>query len=413
MGRLFLTVAVPYQALADQWISELKKFRVAPILCSSANPGWDNELALKIDRFQAGKTTFGAAVVVNATLSSSRFQQVILRLRDSGVFLFVGDECHHHGTQRLFSSLPDNADLRLGLSATYERFEDQEGTKRLEQYYGNVVDNFTLGDAMDAGFLVPYEYHLEPVQLNVSETAEYVLISDKIRDRLRSLGSTEPEALLEDDIIRSLLFRRARLLGRLEAKQKKLIDILASRGVTSRTLVYCGEGSSPDGVEDSLSYEELQNIDVITREISRMGYRVSKFTSREPPDIRRSTLEGFRRGAIQILTAIRCLDEGIDVPSCETAFILASSRNPRQFIQRRGRVLRRSAGKSRAVLWDFLPLPPQHQNDEKHEEAILKRELSRISEFSRHSLNFRETYDKLQGLLERYDLGAEFVLGES
>jgi len=412
-GRLFVLVAVPYQALADQWVDEFKKFGVGTILCSSMNPNWPEHLSSRVDGFQTGKSNFAAAVVVNATMATSRFSQIVNRLRDPEALLFVGDECHHHGTLRLFAALPENAKLRLGLSATYERSGDYDGTKRLEQYYGSVVHTYTLSEAIDDGFLVPYEYHLEIVELNESEAEEYARISEKIQERLRTLKSDDPESLLDDDFIRLLLFRRARLLGRVESKRTRLSEIVDDQGLAARTLIYCGEGAAAGGVDDEVSAEELQNVDVVTRLISSKGYRVTKFTSREPSDERRQALEGFRRGSIQVLTAIRCLDEGIDIPSCETAFILASSRNPRQFIQRRGRILRRSPGKTRALLWDFLPMPPAGDLEkEKYEKSLLQRELGRISEFSRHSTNFRETYVKLKSILDRFDLGADFVLGE-
>lgn len=412
-GRLFVLVAVPYQALADQWVEEFKKCGVNAILCSSMNPSWPEQLASTVDVFQIGKASFAASVVVNATMVTPRFQQIVARLHDPDAFLFVGDECHHHGTLRLFAGLPDNAKLRMGLSATYERSGDDEGTRRVEQYYGAVVHRFPLSQAIEEGFLVPYEYHLQLVDLNGGETEEFLDISEKIRDRLRALKSDDPEGLFEDEFIRLLLFKRARLLGRIESKRTRLAQIIDSHGLMARTLIYCGEGAAAGGFEDDVSEEELQNIDLVTRMVSNRGYRVTKFTSREPTEERRQALEGFRRGTIQVLTAIRCLDEGIDVPSCETAYILASSRNPRQFIQRRGRILRRSPGKNSATLWDFLPIPPPDSlSSEKYERVLLQRELGRISEFSRQSKNFRETHDKLKGLLEKYDLNADFLLGE-
>jgi len=410
--RLLFVIAVPYQALADQWVTELKKFNIASTVCSSANPEWPETFGRDFDSFLIGKKKFVAAVVVNATLISSRFQQLLSRLKDSSTFLFVGDECHYHGTPRLYASLPDNADLRMGLSATYRRPGDQDGTRRIEEYYGSVVAKYTLAEAIDDGFLVPYHYHLQLVELNEVEATEYADISDRIWKRLAALKAEDPEAEL-DSVLEALLYRRARLLGRLESKRLRLGEIIDSYGVSDRSLVYCGEGAASHGEEDEPSDEEILNIDLVTKLISRRGYRVTKFTSRESVTDRKIALDAFRHGTIQVLTAIRCLDEGIDVPSCETAYILASSRNPRQFIQRRGRILRRSPGKTCATLWDFLPIPPARSlRSEKQEKSLLQRELGRISEFSRQSRNFRETHEKLKELLERYDLNADFLLGE-
>jgi superfamily II DNA or RNA helicase len=351
---------------------------------------------------------------VNATLASDRFQEIIGRIKDSGTFLFVGDECHHHGSIRYSRALPENAGMRLGLSATYERHGDPDGTARLESYYGNVAYTFTLSDAIDKGLLVPYRYNLVLVELTDSEDDVYSEIARRISERLRVLKSESKDIQFDDPIIKSLLLRRARFLGSLASKRQKLAELIDEVDLPPRTLIYCGEGRSlidEDETDEGVPPDDLQNIDLITRMISDKGYRVSKFTSQEPADERREILSMFRTGNIEVLTAIRCLDEGINIPACETAFILASSSNPRQFIQRRGRILRRSPGKLSATLWDFLALPSSSSTSEDHEKQILGRELTRISEFSRHSLNFRETYDLLSPLLEKYDLGPDFLLG--
>ncbi|MBW4039116.1 MAG: DEAD/DEAH box helicase family protein [Acidobacteria bacterium] len=411
--RLFLVIAVPYQVLAEQWEEELAMFGAKAIMCSSRNANWEQDLAIKVDAFRTERTNFVPVICVNATLATDRFQSLVARIRDSGSFLFVGDECHHHGTIRYNRALPENADMRLGLSATYERHGDPEGTARLESYYGSIANTFSLADAIEKGFLVPYRYNLVLVELSSSESDLYEQIAQKIKERFRALRGTGTTSPLEDDVIKALLLKRSRFLGTLSSKRAKLEALVSQGHVTPRTLIYCGEGKAQidDDADADIDSADLQNIDLITRMISTKGFRVSRFTSREAPDERREILSMFRTGNIEVLTAIRCLDEGVNIPACETAFILASSTNPRQFIQRRGRILRRSPGKLSATLWDFLPLPPRSSVSDEHEKQILRKELGRISEFSRHSMNFRETYQLLTPLLQRYDLGADFLLG--
>jgi len=415
--RLFLIIAVPYQVLAEQWEEELAAFGGKAIMCSSLNPNWSQELAIKVDAFRTERANFVAAICVNATLASDRFQELIARIKDGNSFLFVGDECHHHGTVRYNRALPENAGLRLGLSATYERHGDPDGTARLESYYGQVAYTFTLADAIEKGFLVPYRYHLALVELLPAEEDQYAQIAQRIRERFHALKGTNQGSPLDDDVIKMLLLRRARFLGTLASKRQRLAELVDAGNVTMRTLIYCGEGRAQsddsDDSDDAIDVEDLQNIDIVTRMVSNKGFRVARFTSQESPNERRETLSMFRTGNIEVLTAIRCLDEGMNIPACETAFILASSANPRQFIQRRGRILRRSPGKLSATLWDFLPLPPQSSVSEEHEKQILRKELGRISEFSRHSMNFMDTYRVLSPLLQRYDLGADFLLGNS
>ena len=417
MQSLFLIIAVPYQILAEQWEEELAAFGGKAIMCSSLNPSWPQELAVKVDAFRTERTNFVAVICVNATLSSDRFQELIARIKEGKSILFVGDECHHHGTARYSRALPDNAGMRLGLSATYERHGDPDGTARLESYYGPVAYTFTLADAIDRGFLVPYRYNLALVELLPAEADQYGQIAQRISERFHALKGLKLGSALDDDVIKSLLLRRARFLGTLASKRQRLAELVDAGNVTIRTLIYCGEGRAqsddPDDSDDAIDMEDLQNIDIVTRMISSKGYRVARFTSRESPNERRETLSMFRTGNVEVLTAIRCLDEGMNIPACETAFILASSTNPRQFIQRRGRILRRSPGKLSATLWDFLPLPPKSSVSEEHEKQILRKELGRISEFSRHSTNFMDTYRVISPLLKRYDLGADFLLGNT
>jgi superfamily II DNA or RNA helicase len=305
--------------------------------------------------------------------------------------------------------------MRLGLSATYERHGDPDGTARLESYYGPVAYTFTLTDAIEKGFLVPYRYHLALVELLPAEEDQYAQIAQRISERFHALKGMNQGSPLDDDVIKMLLLRRARFLGTLASKRQRLAELVDAGHVTMRTLIYCGEGRAQnddlEDSDDSIDVEDMQNIDTVTRMVSNRGFRVARFTSRESPNERRETLSMFRTGNIEVLTAIRCLDEGMNIPACETAFILASSANPRQFIQRRGRILRRSPGKLSATLWDFLPLPPKSSVSEEHEKQILRKELGRISEFSRHSMNFMDTYRVLSPLLQRYDLGADFLLG--
>jgi superfamily II DNA or RNA helicase len=135
------------------------------------------------------------------------------------------------------------------------------------------------------------------------------------------------------------------------------------------------------------------------------GWDVSRFTARESRTDRESILENFRLGIIDAMVAIRCLDEGIDVPACSSAYILASSRDPRQFVQRRGRILRRSPGKDIATIHDFIVVLPEGQQDESdYAKRLIKSELARVAEFSSLSQNRADAYEILAPTLRQYDL---------
>ena len=174
------------------------------------------------------------------------------------------------------------------------------------------------------------------------------------------------------------------------------------RGKTAQkyALFYCGDGSSDDDTS-----EPTKQIDHVSKMLYDFGWSVSHFTAHESRGDRQRILDSFRIGAIDALVAMKCLDEGIDVPDCRTAFILASSRNPRQFIQRRGRILRRSEGKLHATVHDFLPLLPSNgMGSDSAERSLVLNELKRVAEFASLSLNPTEAIDALRPTLERYDL---------
>ena len=86
------------------------------------------------------------------------------------------------------------------------------------------------------------------------------------------------------------------------------------------------------------------------------------------------------------MVSIRCLDEGVDIPAVDHALILASSQNPRQFIQRRGRVLRKAPWKHIAAIHDAIVVPVSLE-DEPEQTSLLKSEFVRAIEFSKSALN--------------------------
>src|SRR4029079_10415276 len=129
-------------------------------------------------------------------------------------------------------------------------------------------------------------------------------------------------------------------------------------------------------------------IDRVCELLYEKGWKCARFTARESREEREALLNSFKVGAIDALVAIRCLDEGIDVPACRTAYILASSRNPKQFIQRRGRILRRSPGKEAAVIHDFLVKLPEDGRDwGEMERRLFVAELERCAEFANLARN--------------------------
>lgn len=394
MRQLFLVVAVPYVNLAEQWLRVLRSFNITALACYGSVNRWSQSLAETIDSFRLGGSPFACVVVVDRTLVGGDFQSAIARIPGEQL-LFVGDECHHHAS--IVAKLPEHARLRLGLSATPEEALTGEVAPQLIAYYGSVVDRFGLADALEAKLLTPYEYHVVPVELSPPEIDEYVEITGELA---KLVGRANSGQGLNDHMQR-LLFQRARLLGRAETKLVVLRSLLEKMKPQPLTLFYCGDGST----EDDITGESVRQVEAVSRILYEHHWRPAIFTAAEDKKEREAILRQFSIGDIDALVAIRCLDEGIDIPACRAAYILASAQNPRQYVQRRGRVLRRSINKDRALVTDLMvTVPPGVGMGETYARNLLRSELRRVAEFAHLAVNSVDAYRELRELLEVYDL---------
>jgi len=353
-----------------------------------------------------GASDFAAIVVVNRTLKNPDFQSALKRI-PAKQFLWIGDECHHHSSVSFSGYLPENADYRIGLSATPEHYLDDERNSRLKAYYGDIVFTYTLKQAIDDKVLTPYNYFPEIVYLTAEEADEFVQLSEQIAKLSirggRGAGGSMSPALT------ALLMRRARLIASAENKLPALRRSLAGKAPEAHTLFYCGDGrvdAFDDGNENEPDDQSTERqIEVVSQELDAAGWRNSRFTSKESRRERESIMRNFKIGLVDALVAIRCLDEGIDVPACKTAYILASSRDPRQFIQRRGRILRRSPGKTFANIHDYIViLPADKAEEDSHARKLVRSELMRVAEFSALAINKSMAYEVLRPILINYDL---------
>jgi superfamily II DNA or RNA helicase len=397
-GELFVIVAVPYQSLADQWVGEFQDFGVAAIPCYASRKEWEEDLRRATSLYEARALKFAACVVVYRTLQSEEFQEAIRNVPPERL-LIVGDECHNFGAEALCRALPVRTELRLGLSATPSHYFDPIRTARVLDYFGDVAYEYSLSQALHDKVLTPYRYYIHLVQLNEDETEEYIELTEQI-SRLAATRSADSLEDVDDGGLSIVLFKRSRLLGNAADKVISLRSLLMGRPPEPFTLFYCGDGESDVGSSDS-----TRQIDEVSKLLYELGWRVAHFTSRESRTERVRILDKFRVGALDALIAIRCLDEGIDVPACRNAYILSSSRNPKQFIQRRGRILRRSPGKSEAVIHDFVPLlPTSGAASAETERRLVRGELERIAEFAGLSQNIADALQTMRPFLETYDL---------
>ena len=393
-----LLVVCPFRHLVTQWARECQKFGMEPILAFETVRRWQVQLSTQLYNVRSGNQAFVAVITTNDTLMSEGFQSQLKYFPEKT--LIVGDEAHNLGAKRRGESLPQNIGLRLALSATPERYFDEDGTQSIYDYFGPVLQpEFTLADAIQQGALVRYLYYPILVELTESESRAYLKLTRSIgRMLLYQQKGIDASNIFDEDNedLKALLMQRSRIIGSAANKLKALRQIMAKRLHTTHTLFYCGDGST----------ENQHQLKAVTQILgAELGYRVSTYTAETALDKRENLRRQFESGELQGLVAIRCLDEGVDIPAIQTAVILASSRNPRQFIQRRGRILRPHPGKERATLFDTIVLPPELDRETLEiERNLLRKELKRLVEFADLADNAGEARVKLLNLQKRYGL---------
>ncbi|WP_375449941.1 DEAD/DEAH box helicase family protein [uncultured Devosia sp.] len=363
-------VLVPSRLLLDQWAKELREEvqDAALLLAGGGNDKWRAPRRLK--SMTDPDPSLGGRIVL-ATMQTASSPEFLAGVMSGPHLLLVADEVHQTGSSQNAKVYSLDAGARLGLSATPQRYGDPDGTARMFKYFGGVVPPpITLNDAINAGRLVPYEYFPHPINLTATEADEWKEVTKAIQLEIARQKADENGKKPVSEKAKMLLIRRARIAKKAEAKTALATSVLGDNFEVGQSwLVYC---------EDS---DQLADVLLSLRDIGldAMEYHSSMAGDRE------ATMSRFRQYG-GILVSIRCLDEGVDIPAISHGLILASSQNPRQFIQRRGRVLRRFPGKEIAVIHDAIVVPVSAEN-EPEQMSLLRAELVRSIEFSTHALN--------------------------
>ena len=397
---LALIIVCPYLNLATQWVEELEGLGMSCVECFGSRDKWFDRLQSEYANLLLGSKEVLPIVVSNSTFITPHFQDSIKTKKVP--HMIIADEVHNLGAERLKTALKEEIKYRMGLSATPERHQDEEGTDAIFDYFGEPVFEYTIKEAIRDGYLTRYYYYPVLVDLTQQEAENYWEITQKI-----SRCAFPDEDGNMSDAFKILLIARARLIATAQNKPTRLIEIIESlEDPFARALIYCGDGST-----ENEATEELQrNIDHVTSLLYGLNYKVAKFTCDESKEQRDSIISQLKADHIDAIVAIRCMDEGIDIPSACLGFILASSRNPRQIIQRRGRLLRKSEGKDFAFIYDFVIIPPDlsgFANDAQvfnTERKLFKAELSRIIEFSEDAENGAVALGELRELRVKYNL---------
>jgi superfamily II DNA or RNA helicase len=369
-----IVISAPSTPLLRQWESEVKDFGVTPTVPTLHSKGTEFALTQFFRRLGQGGTHI--AIVTNNLLCSKSFQRSVhAAVNETGAHaMLVADEAHTLGANQFISSKPEFFATRLALSATPERQYDPDGTEQLLSFFGPTVYEFGLAKAI--GFcLVPYDYHLHATTLSGEELDQFANLSERIGQKI-SQGVD-----LDDDTLTSLLIARRRIVETASAKLALVREVLSRRGpdTLSHALIYAS----------SKNPEQFSSIKGI---LDDLGVVYAQITENETSNdtLMQSLFSGFARGDFQVLLAKKVLDEGVDIPSIKEAFLVASSTVEREWIQRRGRILRRAAGKTKAILHDFLALPPVEAlkiRDDRSLKRAVANELGRSATFARHASN--------------------------
>ena len=318
----------------------------------------------------------------------------ILQSNKSNLNIFlIADEVHGLGAKKSSKGLLEEYNLRLGLSATPKRWFDTIGTNIIYNYFNKVVYEFNLKNAISTinpftgeTYLTPYRYIPKFVSLNTEELEEYISETRIILMKFNKIKNDKDK----DKYLESLLFKRANIIKNAGEKYRILEDILNEINFTIKwTIIYC----SP------------QQIDTAMKIINKRGIIAHRFTMGEGtiPDKkygniseREFLLQKFAENKYQVLVAMKCLDEGVDIPPVRKAILMASSSNPREYIQRIGRVIRRYPGKEEAVIYDIIVVPSFNRLFPEFraiEWKIFEKEIERYEEIATDAINNAEALE--------------------
>lgn len=381
-----LLILCPLKNLVEQWDDELKKFGLKPLLAYMTRDSWEGPLHEELF-FGRDHTHPELLTVVTtfSTFASDTFQRYLKQFPEDS--MLIADEAHHLGSENRFSTLPENGfKNKLALSATPERHNDSEGTEELINYFGNILDpRKSVGEAIQDGFLCPYYYHPIFVELKENER----IVEDKYHSRMSELLASG-ERFGKSKLLEQLIIKINKSVPLHNGKINALKELLNTKDFY-KTLVYCGVGSIDASTITDFDKDRMKIVDIVMDIIGNtFSIPVDKYTAETKFNDRKRIISQLEDDTIRCLIAMNCLDEGVDIPCVQNAIILSSSNNPRQFIQRRGRVLRKHEGKPHACIYDMITLPSSSSNLEDLEIELLKYESLRYMDFAKDAINHLE-----------------------
>ena len=361
-------VLVPSRDLLKQWDRELRETlledKIYYLLCGDNNNEWKKPDTLSSWTSDGGSTHR----IILATMDTACSEDFVKNVSQGKHLFVVADEVHRLGSPRRRNALNIDAGARLGLSATPRRYGDPEGTAALFDYFGGLVPPpYTLDDAIKSGVLTKYFYNPLTITLTQKEQEEWNDVTKQISQlmaRMKTNGNADT-SITSNTRLKQLLINRARIVKNASGKVPLAINLLLREYVGGQSwIIYC---------------DNITQLKKVLNGAIDAGFDAFEYYADMEGD-RDETLRYFSKNG-GVLVSIKCLDEGVDIPSTTHALILASSQNPREFIQRRGRILRNSRGKLFAHLYDAITIPVVETEETPKSMSIIIGELSRAIEF--------------------------------
>ncbi len=404
-------ITVPTTALVEQWKKECAKFNFKNVITVSSKENWDKNLAFFNTASKLIDTSY-IVIVTYASLPRPKFQSYFTQLPKDTIL--IADETHNLGSQGLLRLLPNiHLEKRIGLSATPNRKFDEAGNQAIQEFFNDeppYIVSYSMEEALKIGWLCNYTYYPHIVKLTDPEMEKYKELSlqllrmglfDKETGNFRSTPEIEKKLLERKRIIH-------KAANKLEAFKAILRSEFDKRKSLKYTLIYVPEGFEANYEDEDFSTEtedENRLINEYTKAVSQTddSVMVKQFTADSTN--REEILKNFEESKIHVLTSMKCLDEGVDVPRSELAIFCASTGNPRQFIQRRGRVLRLHKDKIHATIHDLVVVPEvADESTFEMEKGLVKKELERVVDFANLAMNKTDTYETLKSILDYYNL---------
>ena len=411
-GKYNVLVVVPTLALVDQWKSEVGKFNFTNIVEVSGRTKWREELTRIKNDFTWDISHNYFVITTYISFTDGLFQKLISALGKD--IILIADEAHNIGAPKVKKAFK-NVILtkRIALSATPKRIYDPEGTKDIELFFNDAPPycyNFSMRDAIKNEYLTNYFYYPRLVELTGEESEKYIQISKRLlryfdtgTNQFKKSSEVEKLLLLRKQIIHKAV-NKLNLFQQIIKEIKKLKEL-------KYCFVYVPEGYGKTKDNTRFSY-----IEKLTKILYKVSPETTSNTFLGGDSNRQDKLRGFAQGKINVLLAMKCLDEGVDIPRAEIGIFASSTGNPRQFIQRRGRLLRKSPGKHFAYIYDMVVSPNSILAAESAsynlERSLVRNELTRVAYFASLSENFYESKIVLGNISKHYNLDIDQIINE-